>query len=127
MAADDDVLHFEVLDGVVDDGLGGDVRGGEDVGDVAVHEYLAWVEVEEGGFGGAGVGAAEPEDGGVLGFGEGGEEVGFCFGGAVGPGFVAFEVGVEAAFYVGRNLVSCERSIGSFCDVAIGLWAGALQ
>ena len=45
MAADDDVLHFEVLDGVVDDGLGGDVRGGEDVGDVAVHEYLAWIEV----------------------------------------------------------------------------------
>ena len=45
MAADDYVLHFEVLDGVVDDGLGGEVRGGEDVGDVAVHEYLARVEV----------------------------------------------------------------------------------
>lgn len=45
MPADDYVLHFEVLDGVVDDGLGGEVRGGEDVGDVAVHEYLARVEV----------------------------------------------------------------------------------
>ena len=45
MAADDYVLHFEVLDGVVDDGLGGEVRGREDVGDVAVDEDLARVEV----------------------------------------------------------------------------------
>ena len=45
VAADDYVLYFEVLDGVVDDGLGGDVGGGEDVGDVAVDENLAWVEV----------------------------------------------------------------------------------
>ena len=45
MPADDYVLHFEVLDGVVDDGLGGEVRGGEDVGDVAVDEDLAGVEV----------------------------------------------------------------------------------
>ena len=45
MAADDYVLHFEVLDGVIDDGLGGEVGGGEDVGDVAVDEYLAGVEV----------------------------------------------------------------------------------
>ena len=45
MSANDHVLHFEVLDGVVDDGLGGDVRGGKDVGDVAVDENLAWVEV----------------------------------------------------------------------------------
>ena len=45
MAANDHVLHFEVLDGVVDDGLGGKVRGGEDVGDVAVDENLARIEV----------------------------------------------------------------------------------
>ena len=45
VAADDYVLHFEVLDGVVDDGLGGEVGGGEDVGDVAVDEDLAGVEV----------------------------------------------------------------------------------
>ena len=62
MSANDHVLHFEVLDGVVDDGLGGEVRSGEDVGDVAVDENLARVEVEEGCFGGAGVGTTEPED-----------------------------------------------------------------
>lgn len=45
MAADDYVLHLEMLDGVVNDGLGGDVCGGEDVGDVAVDEDLARVEV----------------------------------------------------------------------------------
>ena len=45
VAANDDVLHFQVLDGVVDDRLGGDVGGGEDVGDVAVDENLAGVEV----------------------------------------------------------------------------------
>lgn len=59
----------------------------------------------------------------MLGFGEGGEEVGFSFGDAVGPGFVAFEVGVEAAFYVGGSWVSCGR-IGKFVQDCNELWVG---
>lgn len=63
----------------------------------------------------------------MLGFGEGGEEVGFGFGGAVGPGFVAFEVGVEAAFCLGGGrLISCER-IGDFLQSCNGLWMRGLQ
>jgi hypothetical protein len=70
------MLDLEVDDGVLDDGEGGQVGGGEDVGDVAVDEDVAGFETEDGGFGDAGVGAADPEDFGGLAFGEGGEEVG---------------------------------------------------
>ncbi len=64
------------MHGVLDYAEGGQVGGGEDVGDVAVGEDGAGGEVQERGFGDAGVGAAEPEDLGVLAFCEGGEEVG---------------------------------------------------
>ncbi len=50
VAADDDVLDLEVLDGKLDDGQRVDVRGGQDVGDVAVAEDLARFEAENGGF-----------------------------------------------------------------------------
>jgi len=60
------VLYFEVRDGVFDDGAGVDVGGVDDVGDVAVHEDVAGLETEDGGFGDTGVGAAEPEDTGRL-------------------------------------------------------------
>jgi hypothetical protein len=61
VAAEDDVLDFEVGDGEFDDGRGVDVGGGDDVGDVAVDEDVAGLEAEYGGFGAAGVGAAEPD------------------------------------------------------------------
>lgn len=53
MSADDDVLHLEVCDGVGDDGLGGEVCGGQHVGDVTVHEDVAGLEAEDGRFGDA--------------------------------------------------------------------------
>ncbi len=91
MPADDNVLHLQVQDGVHDDGLGGEVRGREDVGDVAVDEDVTRLEAQDGGFGHAGVGAAEPEDFRVLACGEGGEEVGVRLGGLGGPLFVLVE------------------------------------
>lgn len=66
MPAHDDVLNLEVRDGVGDDALAVEVRRGEHVGDVAVHEDVAGFEAEDGRFGDAGVGAADPEDLGVL-------------------------------------------------------------
>ena len=67
----------------------------EHVGDVAVHEDVARLEAEHGGFGDARVGAAEPEDGWVLAGGEGGEEVGVVVGGCLGPLLVLVEGYVE--------------------------------
>ena len=86
MAGDDYVLHLQIVDGVVDDGLAGHVVRGDDVGDVAVDEDVARLGGEEGGFGAAAVGAAEPEGGGALALGAFGEEVrvgGLGFGGEV--------------------------------------------
>ena len=70
----------------------------EDVGDVAVDEDVAGFEAEEGGFGDAGVGAADPEDLGVLAGGEGGEEGRFRLGGLLGPFFVGGEGGLEGVW-----------------------------
>lgn len=80
---------------VGDYGLGAEVRAGEDVGDVAVHEDGAGGLREEDGFRDARVGAAEPEDGGGLALREVGEEVGVFGVGFLGPGFVGLEDGVE--------------------------------
>ena len=51
MAADDDVLHFEVRDGEGYHSLGGEVCGREDVGDVSVYEDVAGLEAEDSRFG----------------------------------------------------------------------------
>lgn len=85
MPADDHMLHLEMLDGVGDDGLGVQIPRREYVGDVAVHEDVAGLHAQHGGFGDAGVGAADPEDLGLLALGEGGEEVGFGGRGGFGP------------------------------------------
>ena len=45
MSADDDMLDLEVPDRVGEDGLGTDVRWGQDVGDVAVGEDGAGFDV----------------------------------------------------------------------------------
>lgn len=92
VAAEDDVLDFEVDDGVGDDGRGGDVACVQHVGDVAVHEDVTRFAAEEGGLRHARVGAADPEDGGRLAFGEGGEELRVFFREGGGPGFVGVEV-----------------------------------
>lgn len=97
MAAHDHVLHLQMQDRVHDDGLGGEVRGREDIGDVAVHEDVAGLEAEDRGLGDAGVGAAEPEEGGMLACGEGREEVGVVVGGCLGPLLVLVEGYVEGS------------------------------
>lgn len=76
VSAHDDVLDFQVLHGVLDDGQRIEVRGDEDVGDVAVDEDVAGVEAEDGGFWAAGVGTADPEDLRGLALGEALEEGG---------------------------------------------------
>lgn len=53
-------------DGVFEDGVVGEVRGGHYVGYVAVDEDVAGLEAEEGRFGDAGVGASEPDWLGML-------------------------------------------------------------
>ena len=73
------MFDLEVDDGVFDDGRRVDVGGGDDVGDVAVHEDVAGLEAEDGGFGAAGVGAAEPDCKLVRGVG-GKEEEGEAYG-----------------------------------------------
>jgi hypothetical protein len=62
VSAHDDVLDFQVLHGILDDRQRVEVRGDEDVGDVAVDEDVAGVEAEDGRFWAAGVGTADPED-----------------------------------------------------------------
>lgn len=59
--AQNDVLDFEVGDGVLDHGRGVDVGGRNDVGDVAVDKDVAGLHAEDGGLGAAGVGAADPD------------------------------------------------------------------
>ena len=95
-----------MLDGIFDDGGGVEVARVQDVGDVAVREDIAGVEAEDGGFRHTGVGAANPEDRGVLAFGEGGEEVGFLRFDAFSPCFVVGEG-------VGKGV--CRREGGRRC------------
>lgn len=61
MTAENDVADFQVGDGVFDYSVGIDVCGGDDVGDVAVDEDVTGLETQEGSFGDARVGAAEPD------------------------------------------------------------------
>lgn len=102
MAAHDDVLHLDVGEGVGDDALAAEVGRRQHVGDVAVHEDVAGLEAEDGGLGDAGVGAAEPEDLGLLAGGEGGEEVGVVAGGCLGPLFVLVQGELEGVWGGGR-------------------------
>lgn len=114
MSAHDDVFHLEVRDGVGDDALAVDVGWWEDVGDVAVHEDVARLEAQHGGFRDAGVGAADPEDLRVLAGGEGGEEVRVGGGGGLGPLFVLVEGEFEGVCGVGGGLLE-------FCFWGVGL------
>lgn len=56
------MLHFEMHNGIFDDGEGVDIAWRDYVRDVAVDEDVAGGETEEGGFGDSRVGAAEPEN-----------------------------------------------------------------
>ena len=91
MAADDDMLDFQMHDGIADDAERVQVAPVQNIGDIAVHEDIAGLEAQERGFRDAGVGAADPEDLGGLAFCAGGEEGGIVGGGLASPGFVLGE------------------------------------
>lgn len=95
MSADDDVLDFEGVDGVEDDGLDGEVVRGDDVGDVAVDEDVTGLGAAEGGFRATRVGAAKPEERGCLTLCKGREQVGFVGGGILMPLLIAGKELVE--------------------------------
>ena len=123
MAAHDDVLHFQMQDGVHNDGLGGEVGGREHVGDVAVHEDITGLETQNGGLGDAGVRAAEPENGWMLAGCEGGEEIGMVVGGCISPLSIFLESAGQAVggCNMGTFLASGSRG---YSDGGIGAWDG---
>ena len=106
-------------DGVGDHALAVEVRGREDVGDVAVHEDVAGLQAEQGRLGDARVGAADPEDLGLLARGEGGEEARVRVGGRLGPLLVLVQAVLE---------VICGRGGGGLvrCLVVFG-WFGGVR
>lgn len=90
--AHDHVLHLEVPHPVHDDALAAQVRGREHVGDVAVHEHVARLEPQHRRLGHPAVGAAEPEDRGLLALGAGREELRVRVGGLLRPVLVSGQV-----------------------------------
>nr|POE47036.1 hypothetical protein CFP56_00368 [Quercus suber] len=116
VAAHDNVFDLEVEDGELDDAEEGEIGRVHDVGDVAVGEDIAGLEAEDGGFGDARVGTAEPEDGGGLAFGGGREEVGVSGIEIGGPFCVAGQAGAEV---VGRLLVWCERQVSGDANAIV--------
>lgn len=62
MAAQHNVLDFQVDDSVLDNGGGVDVGRGDEVADVTVDEDIAGLETEKGSFWNPGIGATEPEN-----------------------------------------------------------------
>jgi hypothetical protein len=68
------------LHGIFDNGGGAEVAWVEDVGDVAVHEDVAGLEAQEGGFRAARVGAPDPQNLRRLPGGKGREKLGVAAG-----------------------------------------------
>lgn len=98
MAADDDVLNLEMLDGVENYALGVNVGGRDDIGDVSVNKDITGLEAEDGGLRDTRIGAAYPEDLGFLARSEGGEELGFVGCGFLRPLMVLVKSEGEAVF-----------------------------
>lgn len=82
------MLNLEMGDGVFDDGGRAEVGWVEDVADVSVHEDITRFQAEEGGFGAASVGAANPENLRGLARCHCWEQTGVFLGGFDGPFFV---------------------------------------
>lgn len=117
VTTDDDVLDAEVLDGVVDDAHGVEIRVAHEVGDVAVDKCLARLKAADLLGGDARVGASDPEVLRCLAGGEVLEEVGVDLGLVLGPGAVVVEEPVVALLEI-------------LCDVLFGhcaplwFWSG---
>ena len=95
VAAHDDVLDLEDLDGVLKDTQRREIVRREEVGDVAVDEDFSWLEIENCGLRNAGIGAPVPEDLGGLALREGGEQGGVGRSSSGGPFAIAVEDACE--------------------------------
>lgn len=91
VAADDNVLYLEVLDGVLDDAHNVEVRVAHQVGNVAVHKGVTGLQARDLLGGDARVGAADPEVLGVLAGRELLEELGVLGHLLGGPGLVVLK------------------------------------
>ena len=88
MATKHDVLHAQIGDSILDNGGGVNVGWRDEVCDVAMHKDVAGLQAEDGGFGHAAVGAAEPQDARRLAGRETGEESWILMRFVTGPGGV---------------------------------------
>lgn len=91
VAADDNVLDLEVLDGILNDAHNVEVRVADQVGNVAVHKGIAGLQARDLLGGDARVGTSDPEILGVLAGGELLEEVGVLGDLLGGPGLVVLK------------------------------------
>ena len=136
MPTHDNMLNLEMRDRVRDDRLAVQIRGRDDIRNVAVHKDVTGLQAQDRSFGDAAVRAADPEDLGGLALGEGGEEVGVfgvgflrpllvlaqqgggegvCGGGKGGEGLALGCVWVEGGFlgFLGER----GRGRGEFCGI----------
>jgi hypothetical protein len=84
MAADHNLLHFQVRDGVLDDGCSADIIGMHAICDIAVHKDVARLTVTHGRFWDPAVCTANPQHLGPLALCEIGEGVRILLGGFLG-------------------------------------------
>lgn len=66
VTTEDYMVDAQVTDRVLDHGRGAEVAGVQDVGDVPVDKDIARLKTKKSGFGASGIGAADPEDLGLL-------------------------------------------------------------
>ena len=105
MATNNHLLHLQMRDRVRDHGLAGQVGGRQHVGDVAVHEDVAWLQAQDGGFRDPAVGAADPEDLRRLAFAQLGHQVWVVAAVVGGPVFVFREGMVDWGVCFGVSLL----------------------
>lgn len=97
------LLHLQMRNRIRDHGLTRQVGGRQHIGDVAMHEDVAWLEAQEGGFRDPAVGAADPEDLRGLAFAELGHQVWVVAADVRGPVLVFGEGILEGGVYLGMS------------------------
>lgn len=97
------MLDAQVFDSIGDGSCGADVACVQHVGDVAVNKDVAGTTAEDGCFGHAGVGTAEPEDGGRLSFAVDFEEARVCLPEGGGPFAVRCKMFLEVVLFCSQG------------------------
>jgi hypothetical protein len=97
VAANDDVFDFQNIDGELQDGETVEVAMGNDIGEVAVDEHVAWQEANDLIGGNAAVGTTDPKIVGRLLAGEFPKKRGVGLTDAFGPGVVIREEVFQSA------------------------------